>query len=50
MMNKEDADIYDTKSGTQIVLQQKGEQQKLLFQGIVKNYNRKTKRYLFSDT
>lgn len=30
-------DIYDTKSGTQIALQQKGEKPKLLFQGVVTN-------------
>ena len=34
---QKDTDIYDTKSGTQIVLQQKGEKQKLLFQGVVTN-------------
>lgn len=33
---QEDADIYDTKAGTQIILQQNGEQQQILFQGIVK--------------
>ena len=34
---QKDTNIYDTKSGTQIVLQQKGEKQKLLFQGVVTN-------------
>lgn len=33
---QEDADIYNTKAGTQITLQQRGEQQQILFQGIVK--------------
>lgn len=32
---QKDNDIYDTKSGTQIVLEQKGEHPKLLFQGVV---------------
>ena len=34
---QKDNDIYDTKSGTQIALQQKGEKPKLLFQGVVTN-------------
>ncbi len=33
---QEDSDIYNTKAGTQITLLQKGEQQQILFQGIVK--------------
>ena len=32
---QKDTNIYDTKSGTQIALQQKGEQQQILFQGVV---------------
>ena len=43
---QEDADIYNTKAGTQITLQQRGEQQQILFQGIVK----KTTRSVLADT
>lgn len=43
-----DTQLYDTKAGTQIILQQKQQETKLLFQGVVRKIAiEKSKEYIF---